>query len=74
MIYIVTGLNERSIDRYKSANVSRKKKKPMEIIYSNHLHEDKNKIDRNHFFLHLLHRTPCGDLNEKEEKKKKKMK
>lgn len=25
-IYIVTGLNERSIDRYKSANVSRKKK------------------------------------------------
>lgn len=48
----------------------------MEIIYSNHLHEDKNKIDRNYFFLHLLHRTPCdeGDLNEKEEKKKKKRK
>lgn len=32
----------------------------MEIIYSNHLHEV-IKIDR-HFFLHLLHRTPCGDV------------
>lgn len=44
------------------------KKKPTEIIYSNHLHEDKNKIDR-HFFL--LHRTPCGEEDLGKRKRKK---